>query len=61
MNKPFHLADYISELKMFKPGDKVLSAYRAKRMEPPQKRGFGKGQLVRDKHGKAIEVARLTI
>ena len=57
LNKPFYLGDHTGKLKVFSPGDKVLSASRAKRMGLPTKRGFGKGKLVHDDNGNVIQVA----
>lgn len=57
LNKRFYLSDHTGILKVFTPGDKVLSAYRAKRMGLPNKRGFGKGALVHDEKGEIIQIA----
>ncbi len=47
---PFYLCDHTGSLRVFNPGDRVLTAFQAGRKGLPSKQGFGKGNLVRDKH-----------
>jgi len=55
-NKPFYLADYTGELKVFSPGDKMISLRKAKRLGLPAKKGFSKGRVVLDQKGRFIQV-----
>ena len=56
-NKPFYLADYTGVLKVFKPGDKLMSQAKARRLGLPERSGFSKGSRVQDLRGRAIQVA----
>ena len=56
-NKPFYLADYTGVLKVYKPGDKLISQTKAKRLGLPQRNGFSKGSRVQDLRGRTIQIA----
>ena len=56
-NKPFYLADYTGVLKVFNPGDKLMSQAKARRLGLPERNGFSKGRRVQDLRGRAIQVA----
>ncbi len=56
-NKPFYLADYTGVLKVFNPGDKLMSQTKARRLGLPARNGFSKGNRVQDLRGKTIQVA----
>ncbi len=56
-NKPFYLADYTGALKVFAPGDKLMSLRKASRLGLPARNGFSRGRLVHDHKGRLIRVA----
>lgn len=55
--RPFYLADYTGYLKVFTPGDKILSKVTADRLGLPAVRGFSTGKLVMDAQRRAVRVA----
>ncbi len=54
---PFYLADYTGFLKVFRPGDRMLSAFAARRLGLGQIAGYAVGSPVREPNGRAIRVA----
>ena len=54
--RPFYLADYTGFLKVFRPGDKILSAYAARRLGLPRVSGYALGEVVRDRHDRTVRV-----
>jgi len=54
--KPFYLADYTGELKVFRSGDKLLPVLAAERIGLPAVRGFAEGDLVRDETDQLVKI-----
>lgn len=57
IKKRFYLGDYTGLLKVFSPGDRIFPPYRARSLGLPEKKGYGKGRLVKDGSGTVIHVA----
>ncbi len=56
-SKPFYLADYTGFLKVFRPGDPLLSPFAARRLGLPRVRGYALGEVVRDENNRTVRVA----
>lgn len=54
--KPFYLADYTGILKVFRPGDKKISRFRAARLGLPRRHGYAYGSRVRDESDQLVRV-----
>jgi len=54
--KPFYLADYTGFLKVFRPGQRTLSPFAARRLGLPAIRGYAVGEFVKDRFDRAIRV-----
>ncbi len=57
--KPLYLADYTGYLKKFSPGDRVMSAYWAKRLDLPPDDGFAIGNYVTDESNRRVRIRTL--
>lgn len=55
--RSLYLADYTGYLKVFEPGDPVLSLYAARRLGLPAVRGYATGELVKDMRRRSVRVA----
>lgn len=53
---PFYLADYTGYLKVFRAGDRTLSAFAASRLGLPRQSGFAIGDYVRDAMGRPVRI-----
>lgn len=54
--RPLYLADYTGYLKVFEPGDSVISLYAAQRLGLPASRGYATGELVKDEWRRSVRV-----
>lgn len=56
LDRPFYLADYTGYLKVFRAGDRTLSAFAASRLSLPRQPGFAIGEFIRDQNGRPVRV-----
>ena len=56
LKKPFYLADFTGRLKIFRPGDRTMSPFRARRLGLPGRSGYAKGSFVIDDLGGAVRI-----
>jgi hypothetical protein len=54
---PFYMADYTGSLKVFAPGDNLISPFAARKMGLGNNHGYARGTLVADASGTHVEVA----
>lgn len=57
---PFYMADYTGKLKVFTPGDDLISPFAARKMGLGHNHGYAHGRLVADTSGAHVEVATRT-
>lgn len=53
---PFYLADYTGFLKVFRPGQRTLSPFAARRLGLPSQRGYAVGEFVKDRANRSVRV-----
>ena len=56
--RPFYLADYTGLLKVLRPGQPVMSAFRARKAGLPAWHGIASGTIVRTGDGNPVLVTR---
>lgn len=56
-DRPFYLADYTGYLKVYEPGDPLISQVAARRLGLPAVRGYATGQQVMDRLNHAVRIA----
>ena len=56
LGRPFYLADYTGQLKVFRPGDRVMSKSQAVKLGLPKQAGYAKGGPVIDESARPIMV-----
>ncbi|MGI9279581.1 MAG: DUF4329 domain-containing protein [Endozoicomonas sp.] len=55
-NKPFYLSDSSGYLKIFQPGDRIMSVFRARKFGLGDAKGSAKGKRVKDSNGETVTV-----
>lgn len=53
---PFYLADYTGYLKVFRPGQRTLSPFAARRLGLPAQRGYAVGEFVQNRLNRNVRV-----
>lgn len=56
-DRPFYLADYTGYLKIYEPGEPLISQTAARRLGLPSVRGYATGRLVTDRLNQAVRIA----
>lgn len=55
--RPLYLADYTGYLKVFEPGDSVISPFNAERLGLAAVRGYATGTIVKDNQRRPVRIA----
>ncbi|WP_062265435.1 DUF4329 domain-containing protein [Endozoicomonas arenosclerae] len=56
-NKPFYLSDSSGYLKVFQPGDRILSSYQARKIGLGSAKGSARGKKVKDGAGEHVRIS----